>query len=171
MMNALFKDLKYFILFEEEDYSTTDYEEFIDKVNFSDEIWTVHIYDQHNDSNSIRIVRPISLYVSDLFIRMEEHLYQKNKDFLCEFVINFDVKYGHISVTDNKLFSLQYHCGKGFINIYPYQNTSLWSQGYKEQELSATEKLRLVYPVNFINQNHLNCVIHEKTLKEHIYRK
>lgn len=168
MMNYLFKDLKYIILLEEESYSTTNYKEFIDRVNFSDEIWTVYIYDEYNDSNSIRIVRPISSHISDIFIRIEENLYHKNKDFLCEFVINFDVKYGHISVTDNKLFSLQYHCGKGFINIYPYENTSLWSQGYHDQKLSSSKKLRLVYPVNFINQNHLNCIIHQKTLQEHI---
>lgn len=165
------KLLKYSILLDEKDYTFTDYEKFIDKLKSLkvDDIISVFIYDKKYDKNMICInnVRPPETFC-DMLIRIEQNLYKDHERNIHDFIVNFDIKYAHISSIDDAFYAMGYHGGYNLVNIYPYEYSSLWYHACDEKNLTVGEKLRLIYPVNFINQNHLACIINQKTLKEHI---
>ncbi|KGA43386.1 hypothetical protein L2164_13450 [Pectobacterium brasiliense] len=85
------------------------------------------------------------------------------------FSFSYGIGYGSDSVTK----SFYYATGDNMINLYPYENASLFKREcpgrFKGQERYKNSMLRMVYPVNVINENHRSIIINGVSLYEWIF--
>ena len=128
-------------------------------------------YDVFLDNVKLKLVDIVSLYISEdtkqcsfslllenhsIYLRINENSINES---ICNLIIEsltlINIKYGYIYVTDNEMYAKSYEGGHNFINIYDYEDSSLWEDAqYEEDDSFLTSKLRLVYNKNFINNFH-----------------
>lgn len=84
----------------------------------------------------------------------------------------FSFSYGIGYFADKATKSFYYATGDNMVNLYPYENTSLFKREcpgrFEGQARYKSNMLRMVYLVNVINQNHLNVMVDGVSLKEWI---
>lgn len=80
--------------------------------------------------------------------------------------------YGIKYCADKITKALYYATGDNMVNIYQYENASLFKREcpgkFKGLERYKNTMIRMVYPVNLINNHHLNIIIGDISLKEWI---
>lgn len=93
-------------------------------------------------------------------------------EFLSSLPDNIPYLYGIKYRSDKVTKAFYYATGDNMVNIYQYENTSLFKREcpgrFKGQERYKNTMLRMVYPINMINNHHLDIVIGNVSLKEWI---
>lgn len=140
-------------------------------------------YDVFLDNVKLKLVDIVSLYISEdtkqcsfslllennsIYLRVNENSINESiYNLIIESLTLINIKYGYIYVTDNEMYAKSYEGGHNFINIYDYEDSSLWEDAqYEEDDSFLTSKLRLVYKKNFINNFHLSINIDNRTLNQ-----
>ncbi|WP_339800228.1 hypothetical protein [Saezia sanguinis] len=81
---------------------------------------------------------------------------------------SYGIAYSASEVTD----AFYYATGNNFVNIFPYENSSAWKRElpglYNGQARYQNSMLRMVYPINIINDHHLDIDVAGSTLREWI---
>ena len=93
-------------------------------------------------------------------------------EFLISLSDNITCSYG-IKYRSDKITKVFYYAtGDNMVNIYEYENASLFKREcpgrFRGQERYKNTMLRMVYPINMINNHHLNILIESVSLREWI---
>lgn len=93
-------------------------------------------------------------------------------EFLSALPDNIPCLYGIKYRSDKVTKALYYATGDNMVNIYQYENASLFKREcpgrFKGQERYKNTMLRMVYVINVINVNHLDIIVGSVSLKEWI---
>ncbi|MCX8957465.1 hypothetical protein [Erwinia psidii] len=98
--------------------------------------------------------------------------YDEIIDFIEELSNTVNLTYGIVYSCDKMNKAFYYAAGNNLANIYPYENSSLFKKDtpgrYHGQESYKKNKLRMAYPLNIMNENHLLIDVNGLALREWI---
>lgn len=102
----------------------------------------------------------------------ESNEVSKSVDLLKSLSERINFPYGIQYENDKVTKTFYYATGDNMVNIYEYENSSLFKKEcagrFKGQERYKNTMLRMVYPINIINNHHLDIKIENINLKEWI---
>ncbi|MEW5289575.1 hypothetical protein ABW286_10360 [Erwinia papayae] len=100
------------------------------------------------------------------------HSDEKIIDFINRLSINSAEVYGIVYSCDKVSNAFYYSAGNNLVNVYPYENSSLFKKEtpgrFQGEERYKFSKLRMIYPINILNENHLLINVNGITLQEWI---
>lgn len=92
------------------------------------------------------------------------------RSFFIKLSIESCAPYGIVYSTNDVLNAFYYATGNNFVTIFPYENPLPWQQEtpglYQGASRYTHSMLRMVYPHNLLNSNHMNMKIDGINLKE-----
>lgn len=92
--------------------------------------------------------------------------------YIGQFCMSGSMDYAIFYYTDDVSEAMDYAAGQNLIKIYGFENPSLFNREtggrFKGLERYRNEKLRMIYPVNIINDAHLELKVGERCLREWI---
>ncbi|MCW5138256.1 hypothetical protein [Burkholderia cenocepacia] len=108
-------------------------------------------------------------------VQIERSVREINKEiekFLEDVVARLDCKYAIVYDAEKSSIAYKYSTGVNLVRIFPFENTSLFTRELPGRVPGSAsyerEKLRMIYPLNVLNENHLEIRIGDISLREWI---
>ncbi|WP_175854244.1 hypothetical protein [Burkholderia cepacia] len=94
------------------------------------------------------------------------------EEFIKNIAINMSFKYAIAYDAENSSIAYKYSTGVNLVRIFPFENTSLFTRDLPGRSPGSAsyegKKLRMIYPVNVLNEEHLEIRVNDLSLKEWI---
>lgn len=98
--------------------------------------------------------------------------YKEALPFIEQLTARVKYPYGILYACEKTSQAFYYATGDNMVSVFPYENPMTWGEElpglYEGQERYTGSRLRMVYPYNLINDDHLQILIENMPLKEWI---
>ncbi|WP_175962279.1 hypothetical protein [Burkholderia pyrrocinia] len=113
--------------------------------------------------------------LSFIDVQVGKSIYEINKEiegFLENIAMHIRFKYAIAYDAENSSAAYKYSTGVNLIRIFPFENTSLFTRELPGRLPGSASyegaKLRMIYPLNVLNETHLEIRVNDLSLKEWI---